>query len=1155
MQPVERYLTDIRDIRSTGGSSPETSYYGALENLLNEVGSHLKPVVRCVSQLMDTGGGKPDFGLFTTSQFQRRQDLQPLSGQVPERGVIEVKPLRDDSFITAEGDQVTKYWNQYNLVLVTNYRDFVLVGTDESGHATRLEVFRLAPDLNTFYTLLAHPHKAGNELGERFSEFLQRVMLYSAPITEPGTLAWFLASHAREAKARIEAAHDLEGLKLLKEGLAEALGLGFIGEEGEHFFRGTLVQTLFYGVFSSWVLWAQESHRVGDHFDWRTAAWNLHVPMIAGLFDQIATPAKLQPLGIDEVLDWTGAVLNRVNRETFFSKFEEEHAVQYFYEPFLKAYDPQLRKDLGVWYTPPEIVKYQVERVDTVLREELSIEDGLADPSVVVLDPCCGTGAYLVEVLRKIGETLAGKGSHALTAQELKKAAINRVFGFEIIPAPFVIAHMQIGLLLRNLGAPLKKHGDRVGVYLTNALTGWDQIDQRTGDLQHLAAFPEMEAERRAALAVKRESPVLVILGNPPYNAYAGTSPAEEAGLVDAYKVGLNTPVAAGGWGIKKFNLDDLYVRFFRIAERRIVKTGRGVVSFISNHSWVSDPSFVVLRHQLLQSFDKLWVENLHGNRKISEYAPDGKTSETVFAIPGFSPGIQQGVVTSLWVRSGERKGKLGKVFFRDDLNTARAAERRSQLLRSLLSKRFDRQYSKVVPQKSNRFSFRYYIESAGYLSWPKVTDLCAIPPFNGLMEKRGGALFDIDQSQLVERMRDYFNPDLDWDEYRMAHRALTEPQAGFCPKEVRKKALGEDIYHEDQVVRYSLRPLDQRWCYYTAVSPIWNRSRPALWAQCWKGNQFLMSRPAGVASPEGVPFFYTALLGDNDSLRGHAYYFPFKLQNGNRLGAENAATLLDLLDDTPATGQSFANLSERARFYLHDLGFPNPDRDQETANLVWYHVLSIGFSPAYRADNADGIRQDWPRIPLALSKKTLIESAALGKKIAGLLDSEVNVPGVTSGKLDPLFIRVGTISRVGGGSLIPDEGHLDLTAGWGHGGKDGVTMPGKGRIEMTSISDEMKKSWPRAYGDEVYNVFLNDVAYWANIPAPVWNYTIGGYQVIKKWLSYREKVILGRGLTLEEVHYVTEMARRIAALVLLEDELDANYQAVKSETWDWAAE
>ena len=224
---------------------------------------------------------------------------------------------------------------------------------------------------------------------------------------------------------------------------------------GEHFFRSTLVQTLFYGVFSAWVRWHKENPGPQAKFDWRTAQWSLHLPFISTLYEELAKKHTLGPLGLVEVLDWAAGVLNRVERGEFFRSFEDENAVQYFYEPFLDAYDPELRKDLGVWYTPPEIVKYQVARVDTVLRQELGLADGLADPSVIVLDPCCGTGAYLVEVLRSIERTIREKRDNGLVGYDVKLAATTRVFGFEIMPAPFVIAHLQIGALLQQAGSPL----------------------------------------------------------------------------------------------------------------------------------------------------------------------------------------------------------------------------------------------------------------------------------------------------------------------------------------------------------------------------------------------------------------------------------------------------------------------------------------------------------------------------------------------------------------------------------------------------------------------------------------------------------------------------------------------------------------------------
>ncbi len=471
MNPLETYLQELRDIRSTGAAVKETSYYGALEQLFNNLGKDLKPKVRCVMQLKNRGAGMPDGGLFTARQFQRQSGNEPVNPENPEQGVIEIKGTGDDAWVIADTKQVSKYWERYGQVLVTNYRDFLLIGRDAKGQPVKLETYRLAENEADFWAKAANPRKVTEEQGEQFTEYLKRVMLHAATITSPQDVAWFLASYARDAKARIEKT-DLPTLANVRKALEEVLGIGFNEEKGKRFFKSTLIQTLFYGIFSAWVLW----HKQGEEgkFDWRTAGHYLRVPMIQALFDKMATPQNLRRLDLVEVLDWTGNALNRVDRESFFSKFDEGQAVQYFYEPFLKAFDPELRKELGVWYTPPEIVQYMVARVDTVLREELGIEDGLANENVYILDPCCGTGAYLVEVIKRIHATLQEKGMDSLIGFDLKKAAINRVFGFELLTAPFVVAHLQLGLLLQNLGVPLVDEKERVGVYLTNALTGWE---------------------------------------------------------------------------------------------------------------------------------------------------------------------------------------------------------------------------------------------------------------------------------------------------------------------------------------------------------------------------------------------------------------------------------------------------------------------------------------------------------------------------------------------------------------------------------------------------------------------------------------------------------------------------------------------------------
>ena len=218
-------------------------------------------------------------------------------------------------------------------------------------------------------------------------------------------------------------------------------------------------------------------------------------------------------------------------------------------------------------------------------------------------------------------------------------------------------------------------------------------------------------------------------------------------------------------------------------------------------------------------------------------------------------------------------------------------------------------------------------------------------------------------------------------------------------------------------------------------------------------------------------------------------------------------------------------------------------------------HALAVGYSPAYLAENADGVRRDWPRVPLPADRAALEASAALGERVAALLDTGAEVPGVTTGKVAPWFKTLGLISKGGGGQL---DAAVDLavTAGWGHKGKEGVTMPGKGRTqerpydaaEAAALDAESR----RLLGETTLEVYLNDSAYWRNAPANVWDYYIGGYQVVKKWLSYREAGFLGRELRPEEAREVTNMVIRLAALVLLRPKLDANYQSMKAAAFAW---
>ena len=1100
---VEDYLADLRRIRASGGATGERSYYSPLTNLLNAVGSTLKPKVFCVGELAEQGAGHPDFGLYAARQVQRGKHRK---GQVPERGVVEVKPVDDDAWLTAEGNQVSRYWSRYGLVLVTNTRDFVLLGEDAEGNPVKLEAFRLAQTSEEFVSKLETPSSFARDVGAGLGEYLCRALSHRAKLVEPRDLAWLLASYARDGLARVEAAGDASSLHAVRSALEEALGVRFEGDRGAAFFRSTLVQTLFYGVFSAWVLWARQTPSPTGSFNWHEAVWHLRAPVLRALFQQLSDPGRLQPLGLVEVLDWTAVALDRVERDAFFDKFSEGEAVQYFYEPFLKAFDPALRKQLGVWYTPAEVVRYMVARVDRALKDDLGIADGLAAENVYVLDPCCGTGAYLAEVLRRIADNLEGRGLGALTGARVKEAATKRVFGFEIMPAPFVVAHLQVGLTMQDLDAPLSDDGDeRAGIFLTNALTGWEPSVQKP------LPFPELEEERDRAERVKQDSPILVILGNPPYNGFAGMAPdkEEERELTTAYRTTKRVRRPAGQ------GLNDPYVRFFRMAERRIAeKTGRGVVCFISNYSWLDGLSFTGMRERYLEAFDVIRIDCLNGDKyKTGKTTPDGDPDPSIFSMPEDPVGIQVGTAITTLVRKADHSPAKA-VGFRHLWGQAK----REELMATALVEP-SALYDSFEPSLTLGLPFTRMAVGDSWHDWPSLTDLF-LASFPGVKTSRDSFLIDVDLHRLRARISDYFDSCLSHEGVAQRHPTVMSSTRIFDARSVRDALLRRGGPVEEGFVRHAYRPFDTRWLYWEGDSGLLDRPRPEHKSHVFEGNLWLVSqqKPRREWSPPQV----ISHIGCLDLMDRGATYFPTWLRDQG-LGIDGSGT------------QRSANLSPAAHSYLDRLGFGVED--------LFHHVLAVLHDPAYRESNAGALRMEWPRIPLPGwpdgdadgAAGELVVSAARGRELAALLDSDTPVPGVTEGALCPEIAYAAVPSTVDGGNMAGDD--FALTASWGHYGQGETVMPGQGRVVERPYTTDERAALGGAVstlGETTFDIYLNDRAYWRNVPAAVWSYKLGGYQVLKKWLSYRERKVLGRVLLPEEVQHFTDTARRIAAILLV---------------------
>ena len=1110
---VEGYFADLRRIRQSGGATRERSLYVPLANLLTAVGATLRPKVFCVQELADQGAGHPDFGLYAAKQLQRGE---PREGQTPERGVVEVKPPGEDAWVTAAGGQAARYWERYRLVLVTNARDFVLIGEDADGKPTTLETLRLAGSEDEFLTRLEQPRAFARDAGASLGEYLARALSHRTALTEPKDLAWLLASYARDGLARIEAAGGAPQLATVRSALEEALGIRFEGERGRRFFRSTLVQTLFYGIFSAWVLWARtEAARPepgplftgtadAGRFRWREAVWYLRAPVLRALFRQIADPGHLQPLGLVEVLNWTATALDRVDRTAFFARFNKGEAVPYFYEPFLEAFDPDLRKQLGVWYTPSEVVRYMVARVDRALRDDLGIADGLAAENVYVLDPCCGTGAYLAEVLRHIAANLADRGLGALVGAGVKQAAMERVFGFEIMPAPFVVAHLQVGLTMQDLDAPLADDGtERAGVYLTNALTGWEPRTDKP-----VLLFPELEEERDRAERVKQERPILVILGNPPYNGFAGMAVDEERELSDAYRTTKRVRPPEGQ------GLNDLYIRFFRMAERRIAeKTGRGVVCFISNYSWLDGLSFTGMRERYLEAFDAVRIDCLNGDKyKTGKVAPDGSPDPSIFSTDDDPVGIQVGTAIATLIRKADHT-PTWEIAFRHLWGQAKPEE-----LIATADAEPDALYDCIKPILPLGLPFVRTAVSDEWFDWPALPDLFPVS-FPGVQTCRDSFLVDIDINRLRARVRDYFDPDVSHEEMARRHPGVMKSTARFDARATRTALIARGGPDEAGFVRFAYRPLDTRWLYWEKDTKLLDEKRADYRPHVFEGNLWLSAAQhlrKGADEPQTCS---TRHLGCRHLIERGALLFPAWLQD-NTWGAD-------------ADGEPRPNLSGAAQRYLDRLGASVED--------LFHHVLAILHDPAYRAANAGALRMEWPRIPLPGwgdgesegAAATLTRSAERGRELARLLDPDTPVVGVTKGRLRSETAAIAVPATTAGRNMTGED--FAVTAGWGHSGSADAVMPGQGlAVERDYTPSEQAALGDAAtgLGRTTFDIYLNRDAFWRNVPAAVWTYKLGGYQVLKKWLSYRERRVLNRALAPHEVQYFADIARRIAAIL-----------------------
>ncbi len=601
-----------------------------------------------------------------------------------------------------------------------------------------------------------------------------------------------------------------------------------------------------------------------------------------------------------------------------------------------------------------------------------------------------------------------------------------------------------------------------------------------------------------------------MISSKPPYNGFAGMAVDEERDLSDAYRMTTRVRRPEGQ------GLNDLYVRFFRMAERRIIeKTGRGVVCFISNYSWLDGLSFTGMRERYLDAFDAVRVDCLNGDKyKTGKVAPDGSSDPSIFSTPSDPVGIQVGTAIATLVRKGDH-APAGEVGFRHLWGQAKHAE-----LMATAGTAPRTLYDSIEPVLPLGLPFVPMAVSEDWFGWPALPELFPAS-FPGVKTSRDGFLVDIDLDRLRARVADYFDAGLSHEDIAQRYPGVMKTTARFNARKVRDALLARSGPDDSGFIRFAYRPFDIRWLYWEAETKLLDEKRADYRPHVFEGNLWLEVRERE-AKEDFSRGTLVRFIGDNFG-SGLSSFFPLWLREDG-LGAQS-------------DGSHRANLSGTAQRYLDRLNLGVED--------LFHHVLAVLHEPAYREANAGALRMEWPRIPLpgwpdgnaGEAAEALARSAARGRELARLLDPETPVPGVTQGALRPEIATIAVPATLGGHNRTGDD--FALTAGWGHYGSGEAVMPGQGRVVERALTPADRA----AMGDTVatlgattFDIHLNSNAFWCNVPVGVWTYKLGGYQVLKKWLSYRERAILKRPLSDKEVQYFTDTARRIAAIVQLVD-------------------
>jgi predicted helicase len=1027
---TKEYLKKIANTTAQGDAREE-SYYPHFSNFLSAFASDMGKTKTQITTLpKKTEAGNPDFRV-----WDGRQHIV---------GYIEAKKPGEKLDVIEAKEQLKRYRSTFPNLILTDFYEFRLYRNGELIDKVSIGRPFIAKKLKTVPPI---------ENEAKFISLLEKFFAFSLPkVFTAENLAIELAKRTgflRDEVVSKELEEEEKGKGKIF-GFYQAFKQYLVANLTQKDFADIYSQTITYGLFAA-------RTRANGEFT-RKGAYDLIPPTIGILKDvfQFISLGKIPPhmeVIVDDIAEVLQAAdVSKILHE-YYSKGKGEDPIVHFYETFLNIYDPTTREKRGVYYTPEPVVKYIVRSIHGILKTHFNLNDGLASKEVTLLDPAGGTLTFPAEAIKLAVTEFTDKYGDGGKKKFIRNQLLKNFYSFELMMAPYAIGHIKISFLLEELGYDLQDD-DRFKLYLTNTL---DMEDLEQTEIPGLGS---LSSESHLAAKVKRDEPILVIIGNPPYSGISANINEWTEKLLKENIDGAQSYYEVDGepLGERKLWLQDDYVKFLRFAQWKIQKAGQGVVGMITNHSYLDNPTFRGMRQSLMKTFNEIYFLDLHGNALKKETTPEGDKDENVF-------DIRQGVSIAIFIKEKNKKGS--KIYHSDLFGL------RSEKYKWLEKHEFKpRNYSSLKPESPWYFFIPRNTKGIeSYNEWAKVNEIFPVNNV-GIVTARDNFVIDEEVYPLKNRIRQFRDLKVDDDIIREGFKL--KDTSTFKLKKFRQE-LSKVKDWEDYILPILYRPFDKRYIYYSkwvVERPIYDTMKHMIKV---KDNLALNINRQVKTSPKWCHALISNTLTEACYISNRTseicYIHPLYVLPNNGNGGNGDLFNAPKHDPEP-------NIAENIYKTLKE-NYGNRIKPEQ----ILRYIYAILYSNTYREKYAEFLKIDFPRIPFTADSSLFQQLSKLGETLSEL--HLLKHPSLNN-----------SISKYKG-----------------KGDDDSIVKP--------------------TYVEEEKRIYINDEKYFDNITPDIWNYHIGGYQVMEKYLKDR------KGRDMDDASHYCKIATCIAKTIEVQEKID----------------